>query len=238
MSSKRSTSGVRSASIRTSRSTVPSSPPGLGRGAGADTAGQPRPGLGRVRDRRGRAAGRVRRTRQGLRTRSHAGRRRLDLVERPGFKVFWNAPAVVLLCARRGNPEAPFDCCRAAQNLQLAAHARGLGTCWVGAPMPWLGSAGIAEEPGLPAGLRSVGRAAARPSGRAAGRRAARAAGDPLAVNAAWRSATATVAADDAAASRPPCAALPRRRSRPDPAASARRFRAPVSRPRRRRRHR
>jgi len=74
-------------------------------------------------------------------------------VERPGFKVFWNAPAVVLLCARRGNPEAPFDCCRAAQNLQLAAHARGLGTCWVGAPMPWLGSAGIAEEPGLPAGF-------------------------------------------------------------------------------------
>lgn len=74
-------------------------------------------------------------------------------VERPGFKVFWNAPAVVLLCARRGNPEAPFDCCRAAQNLQFAAHARGLGTCWVGAPMPWLGSAGIAEEPGLPAGF-------------------------------------------------------------------------------------
>jgi len=73
--------------------------------------------------------------------------------ERPGFEVFWGAPAVVVICAARGNPEAPFDCCRAGQNLVLAAHARGLGSCWVGAPMPWLNSAGVAEELGLPSGF-------------------------------------------------------------------------------------
>jgi nitroreductase len=71
--------------------------------------------------------------------------------ERPDFKVFWDAPALVVFCARRGNPETPFDCCRAAQNLLLAAHARGLGSCWVGAPLPWLASAGVAAELGLPA---------------------------------------------------------------------------------------
>lgn len=71
---------------------------------------------------------------------------------RPGFKVFWNAPAVVLFCARVSHPEAPFDCCRAAQNMLIAAHAEGLGTCWVGAPMPWLGSPGVAQELGLPDG--------------------------------------------------------------------------------------
>ena len=51
---------------------------------------------------------------------------------RPGFKVFWGAPVLVLLCTRVGNSEAPFDCCRAGQNLLLAAHAKGLGACGVG----------------------------------------------------------------------------------------------------------
>ncbi|MCE9658457.1 MAG: nitroreductase family protein [Burkholderiales bacterium] len=76
--------------------------------------------------------------------------------ERPDFKVFWDAPALVLFCARRGNPETPFDCCRAAQNLLLAAHARGLGSCWVGAPLPWLASPGVAAELGLPEGFDPV----------------------------------------------------------------------------------
>lgn len=76
--------------------------------------------------------------------------------ERAGFKVFWDAPVLVLICARDGNPETPFDCCRAAQNFMLAAHGRGLGTCWVGAPMPWLHSPGVPEELGLPGGFDPV----------------------------------------------------------------------------------
>jgi nitroreductase len=73
--------------------------------------------------------------------------------ERPEFKGFWNAPAAVVFCARTANPEAPFDCCRAAQNMLIAAHAVGLGTCWVGAPLPWLTSPGVAQEVGLPTGF-------------------------------------------------------------------------------------
>jgi len=76
--------------------------------------------------------------------------------ERPEFKVFWDAPAVVLICGRRDNPEAAFDCARAGQNLMLAAHARGIGTCWVGAPMPWLSSPGVAAELDVPAGFDPV----------------------------------------------------------------------------------
>ena len=72
---------------------------------------------------------------------------------RPGFKVFWGAPALMLLCARQGNPEARFDCCRAGQYLLLAAHARGLGACWVGAPMPWLADPEIQRELQVPAGF-------------------------------------------------------------------------------------
>jgi nitroreductase len=51
---------------------------------------------------------------------------------RPGFKIFWDAPVLIIIS---GQVE---DCCRAGQNLMLSAHARGLGTCWVGSPMLWL----------------------------------------------------------------------------------------------------
>ncbi|PWK67588.1 nitroreductase family protein [Aminobacter sp. AP02] len=52
--------------------------------------------------------------------------------ENPDFEVFWDAPTIIIIS---GPVE---DCCRAGQNLMLSAHARGLGTCWVGAPMLWL----------------------------------------------------------------------------------------------------
>lgn len=75
---------------------------------------------------------------------------------RSGFKVFWGAPTLVLLCARSDNPEAPFDCCRAGQNLVIAAHARGLGSCWVGAPLPWLADADVQLELGISPGFAPV----------------------------------------------------------------------------------
>ncbi len=95
---------------------------------------------------------------------------RWEWTERPDFKVFWNAPAVVLFCGRSGNPESPFDCCRAAQNMLIAAHGAGLGTCWVGAPIPWLTSPGVADEVGIPAGYEAsvavlVGYGAEQPAG-------------------------------------------------------------------------
>ena len=82
--------------------------------------------------------------------------RRWTWPDRPDFKVFWDAPALILICGQRGNDEAAFDCCRAGQNLMLAAHARGLGSCWVGAPLPWLTSPGIAKELGVPSGFDPI----------------------------------------------------------------------------------
>jgi nitroreductase len=72
---------------------------------------------------------------------------------KPGFKVFWGAPILVLISAHKDNPESLFDCCRAGQNLLLAAHAKGLGTCWLGAPIPWLSSTEGRRETRLEAGL-------------------------------------------------------------------------------------
>ena len=74
----------------------------------------------------------------------------------PGFKVFWDAPVLILISAQEGNSETPFDCCRAGQNLLLAAHAKGLGSCWLGSPIPWLTSEGVSQELGLPKGYDVV----------------------------------------------------------------------------------
>jgi nitroreductase len=73
-----------------------------------------------------------------------------DWLERPGFKIFWDAPALVIIS---GPVE---DCHRAGQNLMLSAHARGLGTCWVGSPMLWLGAPEVRAELGIPSELKPV----------------------------------------------------------------------------------
>jgi Nitroreductase family len=67
-----------------------------------------------------------------------------DWLERPGFKIFWDAPALIIISGPAG------DCCRAGQNLMLSAHARGLGTCWVGSPMLWLDTTEVKAELGIP----------------------------------------------------------------------------------------
>ena len=74
-------------------------------------------------------------------------------VDRPGFKVFWGAPVAVIISAEAGKTSAVFDCHRAGQNLVLAAHSCGLGSCWLGAPLPWLQSADIAVSLGVKPGF-------------------------------------------------------------------------------------
>lgn len=71
-------------------------------------------------------------------------------LDRPGFQIFWGAPVVIIIS---GPVE---DCCRAGQNLMLSAHARGLGTCWVGSPMSWLVTTAAKAELGIPAELTPV----------------------------------------------------------------------------------
>ena len=73
-----------------------------------------------------------------------------DWVQRPGFKVFWEAPVVIII-------SGPVDdCCRAGQNLMLSAHARGLGTCWVGSPMLWITTPDVMAELKIPPKLTPV----------------------------------------------------------------------------------
>jgi nitroreductase len=71
-------------------------------------------------------------------------------LDRPGFKIFWDAPAVIIISGPAD------DCARAGQNLMLSAHGRGLGTCWVGSPMLWLSTPEVRAELKIPANLTPV----------------------------------------------------------------------------------
>jgi len=50
----------------------------------------------------------------------------------PAFHIFYHAPALILISASRPGPWIIEDCALAAENLMLAAHGAGLGTCWIG----------------------------------------------------------------------------------------------------------
>jgi nitroreductase len=50
----------------------------------------------------------------------------------PNFHIFYHAPVLIVISAVEEGPWIVEDCALAAENLMLAAHANGLGTCWIG----------------------------------------------------------------------------------------------------------
>lgn len=55
----------------------------------------------------------------------------------PDFHIFYHAPVLIVISAR-DRDWAAEDASLAAQNLMLAAHDQGLGTCWIGFAQRWL----------------------------------------------------------------------------------------------------
>jgi nitroreductase len=68
----------------------------------------------------------------------------------PAYDVFHDAPALIVICALGRDPFATIDCCLAAQNLMLAAHGMGLGSCWIGLAQSWLNHESVKDELGMP----------------------------------------------------------------------------------------
>ena len=55
-----------------------------------------------------------------------------SLLTNPDFHIFYHAPALIVISGNAPGPWIVEDCALAAENLMLAAFARGLGTCWIG----------------------------------------------------------------------------------------------------------
>ena len=82
-----------------------------------------------------------------------AFRRRL---EDPAFNLFYDAPALVVICARHPNPFVIADCWLGAENLMLAATALGLGSCCIGAAAGALNSPEIKTLLRMPADVHAI----------------------------------------------------------------------------------
>lgn len=74
------------------------------------------------------------------------------MLEDAQFRMFYGAPALVIVLATSEKRQAREDACLAAQTLMLAAREHQLGTCWIGLAQPWLESSEAREELGIPAG--------------------------------------------------------------------------------------
>jgi nitroreductase len=77
----------------------------------------------------------------------------------PAFNIFYDAPALVCIYAKPTAlwPHPKNDCALAAQNLMLAAHDLGLGTCWIGFAQWLFDSAELKRELGVPEHYLAVG---------------------------------------------------------------------------------
>ncbi len=74
----------------------------------------------------------------------------------PDFNVFYDAGTLIIICAKALRPFVVADCWLAAENLMLAAQARGLGTCVIGSAASALNLPAVKEEIGLPPGTTAV----------------------------------------------------------------------------------
>lgn len=72
-----------------------------------------------------------------------------EVLGRPGFSLFHQAPALVIVMTPSAARQSTEDCCLAAQNLMLAARDEGIGSCWIGFARPWLNLPATKQELGL-----------------------------------------------------------------------------------------
>jgi nitroreductase len=73
------------------------------------------------------------------------------MLSSPDLNIFYEAPVLIIICATENDRFVEQDCCLAAQNLMLAARAKGLGTCWIGFAEAWLNRPEAKKELGIPA---------------------------------------------------------------------------------------
>lgn len=70
--------------------------------------------------------------------------------------IFYDAPVLIVICAKEDDRFVEQDCCLAAQNLMLAAYEKGLGTCWIGFAEAWLSRPEGKKELGIPPTFKPI----------------------------------------------------------------------------------
>jgi nitroreductase len=82
--------------------------------------------------------------------------RALAVLSDPNFNIFYDAGTLVVVGCKARGPFVEADCWLAAENLMLAATARGLGTCCIGFAVGVLNTPEVKRELGIPEGGAAV----------------------------------------------------------------------------------
>jgi len=77
-------------------------------------------------------------------------REHIERFSDPSFDVFHGATTLIVICSKPTSPHPTEDCALAGQNLMLAAHALGLGTCAIGFARHLLRTPGEKRRLGIP----------------------------------------------------------------------------------------
>jgi len=87
---------------------------------------------------------------------SYHAKHSLEVVNAPDFHVFHNAGTLIVIYSKLQGPFVVADCWLAAENLLLAACARGLGTCIIGFAVSALNTAEWKAEFKIPAEMTAI----------------------------------------------------------------------------------
>jgi nitroreductase len=74
----------------------------------------------------------------------------------PGYNVFYNAPALVIIYGNRESYWHVYDCSMVALNLHLLAEEQGLGCCWIGFAHNVFADPAVKKELGIPENYQLV----------------------------------------------------------------------------------
>ncbi len=74
----------------------------------------------------------------------------LAVLNDPHFNIFYDAGTLIAICCKARGPFVEADCWLAAENIMLAATAKGLGTCCIGFAVGILNTAEVKRELGIP----------------------------------------------------------------------------------------
>lgn len=78
------------------------------------------------------------------------------ILNKPDFNIFYNAPALLIICAKMNSPYSAEATSLAVQNIMLTAYSLGLGTCWIGFAVDLFNSANIKQELNIPENYQVV----------------------------------------------------------------------------------
>ncbi|MBP2144681.1 nitroreductase [Methanofollis sp. W23] len=78
------------------------------------------------------------------------------LLSREDFEIFYGAPVLVLVLGDEKNPYSTHDCTLCAGTMMLAAHAMGIGSCWIGSARPVAGNTELMKRLGVPSGYAII----------------------------------------------------------------------------------